>query len=82
MKAVRSVAPNATVFACASRANAVAELYEAGATYVYMPSVETANGVCEAAEATLGALLSDYRAKRDASCGPLEERQDVQGMAS
>jgi len=82
VKAVRSVAPNASVFACASRPSGVSELYAAGASYVYMPSVETANGVCEAAEAALGTQLDDYRAKREATCGPLEEREEVKGMAS
>jgi len=82
VRAVRSVAPKATVFACASRASAVAELYSAGASYVFMPSVETANGVCEAAEAALSTQLDDYRAKRDASCGPLEERAEFRGMTS
>jgi Kef-type K+ transport system membrane component KefB len=82
VRAVRSVAPNATVFACASSAQAVTKIYQAGASYVYMPSVETANGLCDAAEAALGALLADYRARRDASCGALEERADLRGMTS
>jgi len=82
VKAVRSVAHQATIFACASRASVVVDLYALGANYVYMPSIETANGVCEAAEAALDTGLEDYRARRDMACGPLEERKEVEGIAS
>jgi Trk K+ transport system NAD-binding subunit len=80
VKAVRSVAPNAEVFACASRADRVRALYEAGATYVYMPSAETANGVMSAAAASLLHKLQDFRATRDAACGPLTERKELEQM--
>ncbi len=80
VRAVRAVAPSVTLFACASRASSVHELYDAGASYVFMPAVETANGVCDAAAAALGGQLEDYRGKRDASCGPLEARQEIRGM--
>ncbi|MEY4513228.1 MAG: inner membrane protein YbaL [Pseudomonadota bacterium] len=80
VKAVRSVAPHAEIFACASRADRVHELYVAGATYVYMPSVETANGVMSAAAASLLHKLQDFRATRDAACGPLTERKEIEQM--
>ena len=80
VKAVRAVAPSAQIFACASRADRVKELYEAGASYVYMPSVETANGVMSASAAGLIGKLQDFRATRDAACGPLTERKELEQM--
>jgi Kef-type K+ transport system membrane component KefB len=81
VKAVRSVAPNAAVFACASRADRVQELYDAGATYVYMPAAETAYGVMNAAASSLLGKLQDFRATREATCGPLAERKEIGGMS-
>lgn len=81
VRAVRSLAPEALVFACASRADRVAALYEAGASYVYIPSVETATGVLGAAEAALTSKLADYRATRDAASGPLSDRKELGGMS-
>jgi len=80
--AVRSVAPNATVFACGSRAIDIDGLYRAGATYVYMPSSETANGVFAASLAALSGKLDDYRATREAACGPLQTRLDVEHVST
>ncbi len=81
VKAVRSVAPEVAIFACASRADRCEQLYAAGANYVYMPSVETANGVLSAAAAALGGKLDDFRAIREAACGPLTERKELGGMS-
>ena len=80
-KAVRAVAPNVTIFACASRADRVEQLYQAGANYVYMPSVETANGVMTAAVASLLHKLEDFRAKHEASSGPLTDRKELASMS-
>ena len=80
-KAVRAVAPNATIFACASRADRVEQLYRAGANYVYMPSVETANGVMFAAAAALVDKLDDFRATHEASSGPLTDRKELDSMS-
>ena len=80
--AVRAVAPDATIFACGSRAVQVEGLYQAGATYVYMPSSETANGVFAAGLAALSGQLEDYRATREAACGPLQTRLDVERMST
>jgi Kef-type K+ transport system membrane component KefB len=82
VRAVRKVSPEVAVFACASRAATVDALYAAGATYVYMPSAETANGLVAAGIATLEGQLDDYRATREASCGPLQTRLDVDGMST
>ncbi|MET0385643.1 MAG: cation:proton antiporter [Polyangiales bacterium] len=82
VEAVRSVAPNAVVFACGSRAVHIDGLYEAGANYVYMPSSETANGVFAAGLAALSGQLDDYRATREAACGPLQTRLDVERMST
>jgi Kef-type K+ transport system membrane component KefB/voltage-gated potassium channel Kch len=81
VRAVRAVSPSVTIFACASRADRVAQLYEAGATYVYIPSVETANGVLSAAAAALSDQLAAFRARREAACGPLTERKELGGMS-
>jgi Kef-type K+ transport system membrane component KefB len=81
VRAIRQAAPNVSVFACASRAGSVDLLYAAGATYVYMPSAETANGVFEAGMATLEGQLDGFRATREAACGPLQTRLDVDGMS-
>ena len=79
---VRAVAPEATIFACGSRAVQVEGLYQAGATYVYMPSSETANGVFAAGLAALSGQLEDYQATREAACGPLQTRLDVERMST
>jgi Kef-type K+ transport system membrane component KefB len=81
VKSVRALAPEAKIFACASRASDVDGLYAAGASYVYMPSSETANGVFAAGVAALSGQLDDYRATRDANCGPLHTRLDVEHMS-
>ena len=78
---MRAIAPEVLIFACASRASDVDRLYGAGASYVYMPSSETANGVFAAGLAALGGQLDDYRATRDANCGPLQTRVDVEHMS-
>jgi Kef-type K+ transport system membrane component KefB len=81
VRAVRAIAPKPTVFACASRPANVDALYAAGATYVYMPSAETANGIYEAGEAALQGNLDAYRQTREAACGPLTTRLDVEKMS-
>ena len=80
-KAVRAVAPHVTIFACASRADRVEQLYQAGASYVYMASVETANGVMTAAASALLGKLDDFRAMHEAHSGPLTERKELGGMS-
>jgi voltage-gated potassium channel Kch len=82
VRAVRGVNKAAAIFACASRASDVDPLYEAGATYVYMPSAETANGVFLAGMALLDGQLESFRDKREAACGPLQMRNDVEGMST
>ncbi len=81
VRAVRSVADKPTVFACASRPADADALYAAGATYVYMPSAETANGIYEAGEAALNGNLDSYRQERESACGPLTTRLDVDKMS-
>jgi Kef-type K+ transport system membrane component KefB len=82
VSAVRAVSRETLVFACASRAGDVDPLYEAGASYVYMPSAETAIGVFQASIAALDAQLASYRDTRDAAYGPLQTRRDVDGMST
>jgi len=80
-RAVRAITPNACLFACASRPAHADTLYAAGASYVYMPSAETANGIFEAGTAALAGQLDDYRQTRDSACGPLQTRLDVDKMS-
>jgi Kef-type K+ transport system membrane component KefB len=82
VQAVRAIAPNTCIFACGSRAKEIDGLYNAGATYVYMPSSETANGVFAAGLAAMTGKLEDYRATREAACGPLQTRLDVERMSN
>jgi Kef-type K+ transport system membrane component KefB/voltage-gated potassium channel Kch len=81
VEAVRQVAPNVAIFASASRAADVPTLYAKGATYVYMPTVETAFGVMNAMVSTLGGKLNDFKATHEAACGPLTERKELAGMS-
>jgi Kef-type K+ transport system membrane component KefB len=81
VRAVRGIAPAPLVFACASRAADVDPLYAAGASYVFMPSAETANGVFAAGMAALAGQLDDFRTTREAAYGPLQTRVDVDGMS-
>ena len=80
-QAIRAAAPHTCIFACASRPASVDALYAAGASYVFMPSAETANGIFEAGTAALQGQLDDYRSTRDAACGPLQTRLDVDKMS-
>jgi Kef-type K+ transport system membrane component KefB len=82
VSAVRAVSDSVSVFACASRAGDVDPLYDAGASYVYMPSAETAAGVFLASVAALDGQLESYRDTRDAAYGPLQTRNDVEGMST
>jgi voltage-gated potassium channel Kch len=81
VQTVRAIAPEAIIFACGSRPAQVDELYDAGASYVYMPSSETANGVFSAGMAALSGQLDSFRATREAACGPLQTRLDVERMS-
>jgi Trk K+ transport system NAD-binding subunit len=81
VRAVRNVAPQVTLFACASRPADVDALYAGGASYVYMPSAETANGVFLAGMAALDGQLDDHRQTREAAYGPLQTRSEVEGMS-
>jgi Kef-type K+ transport system membrane component KefB/voltage-gated potassium channel Kch len=81
VEAVRQVSPTVAIFASASRSADVPKLYEKGATYVYMPTVETAFGVMNAMLSTLGGKLNDFKATHEAACGPLTERKELAGMS-
>jgi Kef-type K+ transport system membrane component KefB len=82
VRAIRAVSSDVHVFACASRASQAETLYAAGASYVYMPAAETANGIFAAGMALLDGQLGDYRTEREAACGPLETRLDVDGLST
>lgn len=82
VKVVRTVAPKAVIFACASRAESVQTLYSAGASYVYMPPVEVANGVLAAASSALSGKLDDFRRVHDAHCGDLSQAQGAPGIST
>src|SRR5690606_32114354 len=67
---VRSVATKPLVVACASRPAHVDALFAAGASYVFMPAAETANGVLDATAAAIAGQLDAFRGTREATCGP------------
>ncbi len=77
IKAVRSISRDVPVFASASHGQQAQVLYAAGATYVYSPSVETANGVLGALVASLEGKLDDFQVTRLAACGPLLDRGEI-----
>jgi voltage-gated potassium channel Kch len=81
VRAVRNVAKDAIVFACASRAKNIETLHAAGANHVFLPAAETANGVLAAASAALGGQLDDFRAHRESATGSATGRVDVEGMS-
>lgn len=81
VRAIRAISETTLIFASASRGSAADALYAAGASYVYMPAAETANGVLEASIAALGGKLEDYRQTRESACGPLTTRLDVDRMS-
>jgi hypothetical protein len=81
VRALRAIAEKPMIFACASRPADADALYAAGASYVYMPSAETANGIYEAGEAALLGNLDAYRQTRESACGPLTTRLDVDKMS-
>jgi voltage-gated potassium channel Kch len=80
-RAIRTLTKDAVVFACATRPINADELYAAGASYVFMPSAETANGIFEAGTAALTGKLDDFRRTRESACGPLQTRLDVDKMS-
>jgi Kef-type K+ transport system membrane component KefB len=82
VRAVRTVSAEVNLFACASRAPQAEVLHSAGATYVYMPAAETANGIFAAGMALLEGRLADYCAEREAACGPLATRLEVDGLST
>jgi hypothetical protein len=81
VEAVRQVAPHVALFASASRAADVQKLYDKGASYVYIPTVETAYGVMNAMVSALGGKLNDFKATHEAACGPLTDRKELAGMS-
>jgi voltage-gated potassium channel Kch len=81
VRAIRTISEKTIIFASASRGSTADTLYAAGASYVYMPAAETANGVLDASIAALGGQLDDYRRARESACGPLTTRLDVDHMS-
>ncbi len=81
-RAVRAVAPDVTIFACAAHADEVDALYANGANYVYIPAIEVANGVLSAAASALSGQLDDFRRAHDAGSGDLHEATDAPGLGA
>jgi voltage-gated potassium channel Kch len=71
---VRTLNPVATVVATADALADVAELYDAGASYVTVPRLTDADELFNVIEATDNSLLADKRAELDAR---LAERREV-----
>jgi len=77
VKLVREINPKATIIANATEFMDVKMIYDAGADFVYLGRVETAKGVLEAVNKTLGGELKIYREELDQIEGKLHRRKEV-----
>ncbi len=77
VKAVRGLAPDAVVIACATRLDDVDEMYAAGADFVFLPRLESARSLSTAIAEALNGQIRDYRMEQDASDFPARLRDEV-----
>lgn len=61
VQSLRQLNPNATILANAEDQAGVKRLHDAGADYVYVPSIEIAEILSAVLDATLGGHLNDYK---------------------
>lgn len=76
-RSLRASNADSTIIATATRSADVPGLVEAGASYVYMWTAETAAGLLPAIDAALGGTLDSFVRDRERSHGPLAERCDL-----
>ena len=74
---VRRVNPTAVIIANAAGLQESQRLYEAGADYVFVPAIETAQAVARAVESALSGQIAAHRAETEAISGPGDGRKEV-----
>ncbi len=77
VEAVRHINPRATIIASAIELQAAEEIYTAGADYVYLPRVDTAQALMPVVSHALDGTLAQYRRERELRDGTWSERQEV-----
>jgi len=74
---VRQLNPEAMIIANAIELAESRRLYEAGADYVYLSRVDSAQGLMPVIEAALGGRLDQYRSDREEKDGRWDQRDEV-----
>jgi len=77
VKVVRHMAPDAAIIASAIELREVPRLYAAGADYVYLPRIDSAQAVLPAVLSGLDGRLPQYREEREARDGSWSQRSEV-----
>ena len=74
---IRHINPNAVIIANAIELPQSQELYDAGADYVYMSRVDSAQGLMEPIVSALDGYIDEYRVTRENCDGKWHERDEV-----
>jgi Kef-type K+ transport system membrane component KefB len=74
---IRHINPNAVIIANAIELPQSQELYDAGADYVYMSRVDSAQGLMEPLVSALDGYIDEYRVTRENCDGKWHERDEV-----
>lgn len=79
VESLRHINPRAAIIVNAVQFDEAAELYEAGADYVYLPRVESARLLVQAIRRGLAGDIQAHRAEHEAVHGPWHARGEVFG---
>lgn len=74
---IRHINPDAVIIANAIELSQSQRLYDAGADYVYMSRVESAQGLLDPVASALDGHIDDYRVMRENHDGKWHEREEV-----
>jgi len=77
VEAVRHINPSARIIASAIELQAAEAVYKAGADYVYLPRVDTAQALMPALSHALEGTLAQYRKEEELREGPWSNRREV-----
>lgn len=77
VKALRAMSPEAILVANAVRTTEVAELYAAGADYVFLPRLDSARHLVQTLEAALSGAIREYRENQVFHAGEPAGRREV-----
>lgn len=77
VRAVRSINPEAIIIANAIELAESAHLYDAGADYVYMSRIDSAQELLGPISAAFDGYLEDYRSLRESRDGKWHERDEI-----